>query len=256
MVRKWIGNDQCKRIERMLPGKEGDPGRSGCDNRLFVEAVLWVARTGCPWRDLPAQFGPWNSRCTRGLPGGPSAACGKECSSSWRVTRISKRCLLTRPSYERTSMPLARQKKRRPSTRALARRVDNEDSRVGARPWAAGPLLAHSGASSRQRASQCVATGAAARCAHRGQGLRHQCVGASSCSDGCHGCHTSQGKPARSTRVGSTPVQASQSHRAVFLPHQTLSSRGNALRQTCAPFRVVRALGGGVLLVGLNVNRP
>jgi putative transposase len=42
-------------------GKPSDPGRSGGDNRLFVEAVLWIVRTGSPWRDLPEVFGPWNS---------------------------------------------------------------------------------------------------------------------------------------------------------------------------------------------------
>ncbi|NUX52572.1 transposase [Paraburkholderia sp. JPY418] len=29
--------------------------------REFVEAVLWIARTGTPWRDLPEEFGCWNS---------------------------------------------------------------------------------------------------------------------------------------------------------------------------------------------------
>jgi transposase len=42
-------------------GKVGDRGRSGADNRLFVEAVLWIVRTGCPWRDLPEEFGKWNT---------------------------------------------------------------------------------------------------------------------------------------------------------------------------------------------------
>ncbi len=45
----------------MLAGKAGDPGRSGHDNRMFVEAVLWVARTGSAWRDLPHEFGAWNT---------------------------------------------------------------------------------------------------------------------------------------------------------------------------------------------------
>ena len=48
-------------MEPHLPGKSSDPGRTGADNRLFIEAVLWLARTGSPWRDLPGFFGNWNS---------------------------------------------------------------------------------------------------------------------------------------------------------------------------------------------------
>jgi transposase len=44
-----------------LAGKAGDPGRSAADNWLFREAVLRIARTGAPWRDLPDPFGLWNS---------------------------------------------------------------------------------------------------------------------------------------------------------------------------------------------------
>lgn len=56
-----LRDDQWERIEPLLQGKAGDRGRRGANNRLFVEAVLWLARTGSPWRDLPAEFGPWNS---------------------------------------------------------------------------------------------------------------------------------------------------------------------------------------------------
>jgi transposase len=61
MLRMLLRDDQWKRIEQLLQGKVGDRGRSGVNNRLFVEAVLWVARTGSPWRDLPTEFGAWNS---------------------------------------------------------------------------------------------------------------------------------------------------------------------------------------------------
>jgi transposase len=44
-----------------LPGKKGDPGVTARDNRLFIDAVLWIAKTGAPWRDLPERFGNWNS---------------------------------------------------------------------------------------------------------------------------------------------------------------------------------------------------
>jgi transposase len=61
MVRVYLRDEQFERIAQLLPGKVRDPGRTAADNRLFVEAVLWIARTGCPWRDLPSEFGPWNS---------------------------------------------------------------------------------------------------------------------------------------------------------------------------------------------------
>jgi transposase len=56
-----LKDEQWERIAPLLPGKEGDPGRSGADNRLFLEAILWMVRTGAPWRDLPEAFGFWNS---------------------------------------------------------------------------------------------------------------------------------------------------------------------------------------------------
>jgi transposase len=61
LIRLVVNDAQWERLAPLLPGKEGDPGRSGADNRLFLEAVLWVARTGVPWRDLPAYFGKWSS---------------------------------------------------------------------------------------------------------------------------------------------------------------------------------------------------
>jgi transposase len=56
-----LSDDQWERVAPHLPGKVGDPGRSGANNRKFLEAVLWVARVGGPWRDLPETFGNWNS---------------------------------------------------------------------------------------------------------------------------------------------------------------------------------------------------
>ena len=60
-VRLMLKDYQWERMQPHLPGKPSDPGRTGADNRLFVEAILWLARTGVPWRDLPDSFGNWNS---------------------------------------------------------------------------------------------------------------------------------------------------------------------------------------------------
>jgi transposase len=61
MHRHAIKDDQWELIKNLLPGQMGQPGVTAKDNRLFIDAVLWIARTGAPWRDLPEKFGPWNS---------------------------------------------------------------------------------------------------------------------------------------------------------------------------------------------------
>jgi putative transposase len=64
-VRLMLEDHVWERMAPQLPGKVSDRGRSGADNRLFVEAVLWLARAGAPWRDLPEIFGNWNSNFVR-----------------------------------------------------------------------------------------------------------------------------------------------------------------------------------------------
>ena len=56
-----ITDRQWALIEPHCLGKKTDPGRTGGDGRLFLEAVFWIARTGSPWRDLPPGFGKWNT---------------------------------------------------------------------------------------------------------------------------------------------------------------------------------------------------
>lgn len=65
MIRTVLGDERWARIEGELPGKKGDPGCTARNNRLFVESVLWIARTGSPWRDLPSEFGNWFTAYTR-----------------------------------------------------------------------------------------------------------------------------------------------------------------------------------------------
>jgi len=65
MERFVLTDAQWAKMEPLCLGKASDPGRSGKDNRLFIEAVLWIVRTGSPWRDLPETFGNWSTVYTR-----------------------------------------------------------------------------------------------------------------------------------------------------------------------------------------------
>jgi transposase len=62
MVRRYeVTEAQWRRIADMLPGKASDPGRTGADNRLFVNGVLWVLRSGADWQCLPERYGKWKT---------------------------------------------------------------------------------------------------------------------------------------------------------------------------------------------------
>jgi len=61
LSRRVLTDAQWAIIEPYCLGKATDPGQTGRDPRLFVEAVLWIVRTGAQWRELPDEFGKWNS---------------------------------------------------------------------------------------------------------------------------------------------------------------------------------------------------
>jgi transposase len=60
-----LTDEQWAVLEPLLPPARPRTGRPNKDHRLVVEAILWRLRTGAPWRDLPARYGPWQSVYTR-----------------------------------------------------------------------------------------------------------------------------------------------------------------------------------------------
>ena len=63
-----ISDELWANIEPVFPDRNGKRGRPAGDNRCFFNAVLWIMRSGAPWRDLPPHYGHWNSvfvRCRR-----------------------------------------------------------------------------------------------------------------------------------------------------------------------------------------------
>ena len=84
-----ISNSIWDRIKDHLPGSQGCVGRPCQDNRLFINGVLWILRTGAPWRDLPACYGKWTTTHKR--------------FTRWRDSGVWERLLnvvMNDPNYE------------------------------------------------------------------------------------------------------------------------------------------------------------
>ena len=73
MKRYELTESQWGRTEGFLPGRLGSVGVTARDNRVFVNGVLWVLRSGAHWKHMPAEYGNWKSahkRFTRWAKGG------------------------------------------------------------------------------------------------------------------------------------------------------------------------------------------
>lgn len=62
IARYELSTEQWEKIKNLLPGKVGDRGRTAVDNRNFVNAVLWILRSGARWSDMPEErYGKYKS---------------------------------------------------------------------------------------------------------------------------------------------------------------------------------------------------
>ena len=56
-----ISDEIWSKLSKHLPGQKGSWGGVARDNRKFINAVMWIFRTGAPWRDLPPDYGDWKN---------------------------------------------------------------------------------------------------------------------------------------------------------------------------------------------------
>jgi transposase len=60
MTRHGLTDEQWELIADLFPAPS-NTGRPPTDRRLAIDAILWILRSGAPWRDLPEEFGPWQT---------------------------------------------------------------------------------------------------------------------------------------------------------------------------------------------------
>ena len=61
MARGDLTDHEWERLEPLLPRSTGKRGRPFQDHRRVIKGILWVVRTGAPWRDLPERYGSWKT---------------------------------------------------------------------------------------------------------------------------------------------------------------------------------------------------
>lgn len=63
--RHELTDDHWERLVPLLPPQRPRTGRPARDHRTILNGILWVLRTGAPWRDLPDRYGSWQTVYSR-----------------------------------------------------------------------------------------------------------------------------------------------------------------------------------------------
>src|SRR5215208_7420069 len=173
MDRFVLTDAQWAKMEPRCLGKPGDPGRSGKDNRLFVEAVLWIARTGSPWRDLPPAFGNWNSVFTR-FRDWVKGTSGDGCSTPSRTSPTWNTRWSTPPSSRSTVTGKVQKGDFASGYWPIQRRLDHQDPGAHRRARQPRALCTSAGAALRHGWHAAAHRRSLIRGADRGHGVRQQ----------------------------------------------------------------------------------
>ena len=141
--RHEVSDEQWERLKSLLPPeKSGKQGRPAKSNRLMLNGILWVLRTGAPWRDLPTRFGPWRtvySRFRRWTQRGVWTAVFEELSKDRDDETFIIDATIVRAHQDATGA----QKKRDTGNRPFQRWPDDKDTRSSGRLGKSLPHPAH-----------------------------------------------------------------------------------------------------------------
>lgn len=108
------------KLEKLLPGSDGKVGRPSKHNRRFINAVMWILRTGAPWRDLPDSYGDWKNTHRR--------------FCRWRDRRVWEdilNAMIDEPDYEWLMIDASHIKVHQHATGAIGGNEDMERTKGG-----------------------------------------------------------------------------------------------------------------------------
>jgi transposase len=143
--RHELTDEQWERIKPLLPPQKPSTGRPAIDHRRIINGILWILKTGAPWRDLPERYGSWRTVYSRFYRWSKSGVWERIFSALKAANRRRGRYGLGSSSsgHNRCSSPSARSRSKRgdPKTEALGRSRGGFGTKVHVRINANGNVI-------------------------------------------------------------------------------------------------------------------